>query len=54
MARAVNLSLRDTGGKLLREKTLPTGQFDGIIPLADGGVGRQPAGKECLPGLSDR
>ena len=36
--RGVNLSFRDTSGRLLREKTLPTGQFDGIIPLADGGL----------------
>jgi len=36
--RGVNLSFRDTNGRLLREMSLPTGQFDGIVPLADGGL----------------
>lgn len=36
--RGVNLTWRDTTGKLLREKTMPSGQFDAIIPLADGGL----------------
>jgi hypothetical protein len=36
--RGVNLSFRDTSGKLLREKSMPTGQFDAIIPLANGGM----------------
>jgi len=36
--RGVNLSFRDTSGKLLREKTMPTGQFDALVPLADGSL----------------
>lgn len=36
--RGVNLTWRDASGKLLREKTMPSGQFDAIIPLADGGL----------------
>ena len=36
--RGVNLSFRDTNGKLLREKTMPTGQFDALVPLADGSL----------------
>jgi sugar lactone lactonase YvrE len=36
--RGVNLSFRDASGKLLREKSMPTGQFDAIIPLANGGM----------------
>ena len=36
--RGVNISFRDTNGKLLREKSLPTGQFDAIIPLDNGGM----------------
>lgn len=34
--RGVNLVFRDKRGKILREVTLPTGRFDGIIPLEDG------------------
>lgn len=36
--RGVNISFRDTSGKLLREKTVPTGQFDALVPLADGSL----------------
>ena len=36
--RGINLSFRDANGRLLREKSMPTGQFDAIIPLADGGM----------------
>ncbi len=36
--RGVNLVFRDKRGKILREVTLPTGRFDGIIPLADGAL----------------
>jgi sugar lactone lactonase YvrE len=36
--RGVNLSFRDPAGNLLREKTMPTGRFDAIVPLADGGL----------------
>jgi hypothetical protein len=36
--RGVNLSWRDTSGKLLREKTMPNGMFDAIIPFPDGGL----------------
>lgn len=36
--RGVNISWRDTSGRLLREKTMPSGMFDAIIPLADGGL----------------
>lgn len=36
--RGVNLVFRDKAGKILREYTLPTGQMDGIIPLADGSL----------------
>ena len=36
--RGVNISFRDTSGKLLREKTMPTGQFDALVPLADGSL----------------
>ena len=36
--RGVNVSYRDRDtGRLIKEKTLPTGQFDALIPLADGG-----------------
>ncbi|HEX8302674.1 SMP-30/gluconolactonase/LRE family protein [Sphingomonas sp.] len=34
--RGVNLVYRDAKGRVLRERTLPTGRFDGIIPLPDG------------------
>lgn len=34
--RGVNLVFRDPTGKIVREQTLPTGQFDGIVPLANG------------------
>jgi hypothetical protein len=33
--RGVNMSYRDASGKLLREKTMPSGMFDAIVPLAD-------------------
>jgi len=36
--RGVNISWRDTSGRLLREKTMPSGMFDAIVPLADGGL----------------
>jgi hypothetical protein len=37
--RGVNISFRDRNtGKLLREKTVPTGQFDALVPLADGSL----------------
>ena len=36
--RGINISFRDANGRLLREKSMPTGQFDAIIPLADGGM----------------
>jgi hypothetical protein len=29
------MSYRDASGKLLREKTMPSGMFDAIVPLAD-------------------
>lgn len=37
--RGVNLSFRNAQtGALIREKTMPTGQFDAIVPLADGSL----------------
>ena len=33
--RGVNLVIRSPRGAIIREITLPTGRFDGIIPLAD-------------------
>ncbi len=36
--RGVNLVFRDASGKILRERTLPTGQIDGIVALPDGGL----------------
>ena len=36
--RGVNLVFRDPSGRILRERTLPTGRMDGIIPLADGSL----------------
>ncbi len=33
--RGVNISYRDASGNLLREKTMPSGMFDAIVPLAD-------------------
>jgi len=37
--RGVNLSFRDPNtGALIREKTLPTGQFDALVPLPDGSI----------------
>lgn len=34
--RGVNLVFRDRDGRILRERTLPTGQFDGIVLLSNG------------------
>ncbi len=36
--RGVNLVFRNAAGRILRERSLPTGRIDGIIPLADGGL----------------
>lgn len=36
--RGVNLVFRDASGKILRERTLPTGRIDGIVPTADGAL----------------
>ncbi|RVT43196.1 SMP-30/gluconolactonase/LRE family protein [Sphingobium algorifonticola] len=36
--RGVNLVFRDGKGRVLRERTLPTGRIDGIIPLPDGSL----------------
>lgn len=36
--RGVNLVFRTPAGKILRERTLPTGRVDGIVALADGGL----------------
>lgn len=36
--RGVNLVFRDASGRILRERTLPTGRIDGIVALADGGL----------------
>ena len=36
--RGVNLVFRDSSGRILRERTLPTGRIDGIVALADGGL----------------
>lgn len=37
--RGVNISFRDRNtGQLLREKTVPSGQFDALVPLADGSL----------------
>lgn len=36
--RGVNLVFRDTSGRILRERTLPTGRIDGIVALPDGGL----------------
>lgn len=36
--RGVNLVFRDVAGRILRERTLPTGRIDGIVALADGGL----------------
>lgn len=36
--RGVNLVFRDASGRILRERSLPTGRIDGIVPLPDGGL----------------
>jgi len=36
--RGVNLVFRDKSGRILRERSLPTGRVDGIVALADGGL----------------
>lgn len=36
--RGVNLVFRDTSGRILRERTLPTGRIDGIVALANGAL----------------
>ena len=36
--RGVNLVFRDSSGRILRERSLPTGRIDGIIALPDGGL----------------
>lgn len=36
--RGVNLVFRDRSGRILRERSLPTGRIDGIVALADGGL----------------
>ncbi len=36
--RGVNLVFRSPDGRILREQTLPTGRFDGIVPLANGSM----------------
>lgn len=36
--RGVNLIFRNTSGRILRERSLPTGKIDGIVALADGGL----------------
>jgi sugar lactone lactonase YvrE len=36
--RGVNLVFRNVSGRILRERTLPTGKIDGIVALADGGL----------------
>lgn len=36
--RGVNLVFRDSSGRILRERTLPTGRIDGIVALANGGL----------------
>jgi sugar lactone lactonase YvrE len=36
--RGVNLVFRDRNGKILRERTLPAGRIDGIVPLKDGSL----------------
>ena len=36
--RGVNLVFRDRSGRILRERSLPTGRVDGIVALADGGL----------------
>jgi len=36
--RGVNLVFRAPSGRILRERTLPTGRIDGIVALADGGL----------------
>lgn len=37
--RGVNISFRDRNtGRLIKEKTMPTGQFDALVPLADGSL----------------
>ena len=36
--RGVNLVVRGRDGRIVREITLPTGQFDGIVVLADGAL----------------
>ena len=37
--RGVNISFRNAQtGQLIKEKSLPTGQFDALIPLADGSI----------------
>ena len=33
--RGVNLVFRNAAGRVLRERSLPTGRIDGIVPLAD-------------------
>lgn len=36
--RGVNLVYRAPDGRILKERTLPTGQMDGILPLPDGSL----------------
>jgi len=36
--RGVNLVFRDSSGRILRERSLPTGRIDGIVALPDGGL----------------
>ncbi|WP_420139236.1 SMP-30/gluconolactonase/LRE family protein [Sphingomonas sp.] len=36
--RGVNLVFRNAAGKVLRERTLPTGRIDGIVALKDGSL----------------
>jgi len=36
--RGVNLVFRNSSGRILRERSLPTGRIDGIVALADGGL----------------
>ncbi|MGK6325129.1 SMP-30/gluconolactonase/LRE family protein [Sphingomonas sp. DT-51] len=36
--RGVNLVFRDKNGRIRRERSLPVGRIDGIVPLADGSL----------------
>lgn len=36
--RGVNLVFRNSAGRILRERSLPTGRIDGIVAMADGGL----------------